>query len=234
MNSTTSKTIAFVLYPGLTVLDLVGPLQVISALSKINPQFQPVVVAERIEPHPTDTGMMMIPDKTFAQVPHPDVIVVPGGGEPTLRAMNNPAIRSYVRSAAETAQFVTSVCTGALILGSVGLLEGRPATTHWAYRDVLESYGARYQRTRWVEDDKFILSAGVSAGIDMGLYLTRRLTDEATMRQVQLAIQYDPAPPYGRIDYSRMGFMARILTLVMRLRAPFLTAKPKRLTAQGL
>lgn len=229
----TEKTIAFVLYPGLTVFDLVGPLQMISALSEIAPRFRPVVVGERIEPMDTDIGVPMIPDKTFDDVPHPDVFVVPGGGQPTLSAMSNPAIRRYVRTAAETAEIIGSVCTGALILASVGLLKGRPATTHWAYYKILESYGATYQRKRWVEDGKFIMSAGVSAGMDMGLYLAYRLTDEATARNVQLAVQYDPQPPFGRIDYEHMPLLARLMRGLISLYAPIVTAKPKRLTRQN-
>lgn len=233
MTTVPIKTIAFVLYPGLTLFDLVGPLQVISALNRLDPRFQPVVVAENLEPMVTDIGTPVLADKTFADVPRPDVIVVPGGGEPTLRAMTNPAIRAYVHTAAQTADIVGSVCTGALILASVGLLNGRPATTHWAYKRVLESFGASYRRQRWVEDGRFITSAGVSAGIDMGLYLTARLTDEETARRVQLEIHYDPAPPYGRLDYAQMGVLARLMRTVFSLRAPFLTARPKRLTAQG-
>lgn len=234
MSKDETKTIAFVLYPGLTVFDLVGPLQVISALAKIAPEFQPLVVGERIEPLDTDIGIQMIPDKTFEDVPHPNVIVVPGGGEPTLRAMSNLAIRRYVRTASQNAEIVGSVCTGALILAAVGLLKGRPATTHWAYRKVLENYGASYKRQRWVEDGKFIMSAGVSAGIDMGLFLAYRLTNETTARQVQLALQYDPAPPFGRLDYENMPLLARFVRGLISLRAPFVTFGPKRLTAQGL
>src|SRR5215211_2774676 len=109
------KTIAFVLYPGLTAFDLVGPLQVISQLAVTHPEIQPVVVGERIEPMDTDAGVQMVPDKTFAEVPHPFALVVPGGTQPTFKAMSNQAIRNYVRSAAE---IVGSVCMGALILGS--------------------------------------------------------------------------------------------------------------------
>ena len=111
---------------------------------------------------------------------------------PTLRALRNEAIRTYVRTAAETADVVASVCTGALIVASVGLLEGRRATTHWAFYSVLEQFGATYVRQRWVEDGKFICSAGVSAGIDMALQLTSRLTDEDTAREVQFQLGYDP------------------------------------------
>jgi transcriptional regulator GlxA family with amidase domain len=224
------KTIAFVLYPGLTAFDLVGPLQVISQLAVTHPEIRPVVVGERIEPMDTDAGVQIVPDKTFAEVPHPYAVVVPGGVKPTFRAMSNPAIRDYVRSAAETAEIVGSVCTGALILASVGLLEGRQATTHWACYKVLESFGAKYRRDRWVEDGKFITSAGVSAGIDMGLQLAARLTDEATARQAQLWLDYDPQPPFGRLDYDDMGLSLRAGRAWMSLTAPLLTARPKRLT----
>jgi transcriptional regulator GlxA family with amidase domain len=144
--------------------------------------------------------------------------------------MSNQAIRDYVRSAAETAEVVGSVCTGALILASVGLLEGRQATTHWACYKVLESFGAKYQRERWVEDGKFITSAGVSAGIDMGLQLAARLTDEATARQAQLWLDYEPQPPFGGVDYDDVGLPLRAGRAWVSLTAPLLTARPKRLT----
>jgi transcriptional regulator GlxA family with amidase domain len=227
------KTIAFVLYPGLTAFDLVGPLQVISQLADTHQEIRPVVVGERIEPMDTDAGVQLVPDRTFADVPRPHALVVPGGTRPTFKAMSNRAIRDYVRSAAETAEVVGSVCTGALILASVGLLEGRQATTHWACYRVLESFGATYQRKRWVEDGKFITSAGVSAGIDMGIYLAARLTDEASARQAQLRLDYDPQPPFGRLDYDDMGLPLRAGRAWVSLMAPLLTARPRRLTRRA-
>lgn len=229
------KAIAFVLYPGLTVFDLVGPLQVLTALSEISPEYRTVVVAEHLEPMDTDIPgeMKMVPNNTFEEVPHPFAFIVPGGVTPTLRAMSNEAIRSYVRSAAETAEVVGSVCTGALILASVGLLEGRQATTHWAFYKVLEQFGAKYVRKRWVEDGKFICSAGVSAGIDMALRLAARLTDEQTARQVQYRLGYDPEPPFGGIDYEHIGGQLGVWRSGASLAAPVIAAKPKRLTRQG-
>jgi transcriptional regulator GlxA family with amidase domain len=147
--------------------------------------------------------------------------------------MSNEAIRGYVRSAAETAEVVSSVCTGALILGSVGLLEGREATTHWAFYKVLEQFGAKYVRRRWVEDGKFICSAGVSAGIDMALQLAARLTDEQTSREVQYRLSYDPEPPFGGIDYEQIGGQLGVWRAGVSLAAPVIAAKPKRLTRQG-
>jgi transcriptional regulator GlxA family with amidase domain len=227
------KTIAFVLYPGLTVFDLTGPLQVLTVLGTVAPQYRTVIVGERVEPTDTDIRVKMIPTHAFDEVPHPSVLLVPGGGVPTLRAMRNEPIRNYVRSAAETAEVAGSVCTGALILGSVGLLEGRQATTHWAFYKVLEEFGAKYIRRRWVEDGKFICSAGVSAGIDMALQLAARLTDEQTSREVQYRLGYDPEPPFGGLDYEHIGGQLGVWRAGVSLAAPMIAAKPKRLTRQG-
>ena len=177
------QTIAFVLYPGITLLDLVGPLQVFSVLRGFNDRYQPVVVAERIEPMPTDTPLTVTADKTFAEVPDPTVVIVPGGGAPTIKAMGNEAIRDYLRRAAETSQIVGSVCTGAMILAAAGLLDGRKATTHWSHHRFLERLGARYRPERWVEDGKLITSAGVSAGIDMALAQVDRDMAEPVVAQ---------------------------------------------------
>jgi transcriptional regulator GlxA family with amidase domain len=227
------REIAFVLYPGLTVLDAVGPLQVLTMLQRLVPGYRTTTVWARHEPVPTDAGVPVIPDRTFEEVPHPAIVVVPGGALPTIRAMSNPLVRDYVRSAAASAELVTSVCTGSLILGAVGLLEGRDATTNWFYSDMLENLGANYHQRRWVEDGNLIMSAGVSAGIDMALHLTARLTDEATARRVQRAIDYDPQPPWGGIDYAHIPRFPRALRGAIGLTAPVITARTKRLTRAG-
>jgi 2-keto-4-pentenoate hydratase/2-oxohepta-3-ene-1,7-dioic acid hydratase in catechol pathway/putative intracellular protease/amidase len=195
------KVIALVLFPEVTLLDLVGPLQVLKGLPA---PYRTVVVGERREPVPTDAGVAVTPERTFAEVPRPFAIVVPGGPG-SVAAMGNAAIQDYLRSAAPGAEVVASVCTGGLVLAATGLLEGRRATTHWAYADELEKLGGRYVRERWVEDGKFITAGGVSAGIDMALALAERLTDAATARRIQLGIEYDPHPPLGGIDWSRVG-----------------------------
>lgn len=226
------KTIAFVLYPGLTVFDLAGPLQVFSGVSQLAPEYRTVVVGERAEPMDNDLHVKLIPTHTFEAVPHPSVLLVPGNRTSTFTAMSNEAIRSYVRSAADTAEVAGSICTGALILASVGLLEGRQAATHWVYYKILEQFGAKYIRKRWVEDGKFISSAGVSAGIDMALHLAARLTDEETARRVQRSLGYDPHPPFGGMDYDHLGAITAARA-GLSLAAPLIAAKPKRLTRQG-
>jgi transcriptional regulator GlxA family with amidase domain len=225
-----AHTIAFVLYPGLTVFDLAGPLEVFSALSRIAPQFRPVVVAEQMEPVMTDMGVRMVPNATFADLPHPYAFFVPGGDTATLKAMSNPAIRRYIRTAAESAQWIVSVCTGALLLASVGLLEGCDVTTHWAYTRFLKNLGAHYVQQRWTASGNIVNAAGVSAGIDMALYMVSRLTDEETARKVQWLIQYDPQPPFGGIDYQHMKLVPRVIRGMNSPRALFYTRKPRRLT----
>ena len=225
------KTIAFAVYPGLTLFDLAGPLQVFAGVSRLAPEHRTVVVGESTEPADTDLGVKMIPTHTFEEVPNPSVLLVPGDRSSTFTAMSNEALRSYVRSAAQTAEVAGSICTGALIVASVGLLEGRQATTHWVYYKILEQFGARYVRRRWVEDGKFISSAGVTAGIDMALHLAARLTDAETAKHVQRSLGYDPDPPYGGMDYDHLGAMSAVRA-ALSLAAPVIAAKPKRLTKQ--
>jgi len=228
-----ARDIAFVLYPGLTVFDLVGPLQVFSALSRIAPQFRPVVVAEQAGPVMTDIGVRMVPNRTFADLPHPYAFFVPGGVTPTFKAMSDPAIRRYIRTAAQDAKWIISVCTGALLLAAVGLLEGCEVTTHWLAPRYLADLGAHYVQKRWTVNGNIINAAGVSAGIDMALYTVSRMTDEETARTVQWLIQYDPQPPFGGIDYQHMKLLPRVLRGLFSLMAPLYTRKPRRLTLLG-
>ena len=228
-----TTTIAVVLYPGLTALDLVGPLQVLTELERFAPRYRTVVVGRNTEPMPTDLPLQLVADRTFAEIPHPDVLVVPGGRIGTIRAMSDPGVRAYVRTAAASADVVGSVCTGSLILGAVGLLQGRHATTNWFFAGVLESLGATYHRQRWIEDGNVTMSAGVSAGIDWALHLVAQLTDEATARRVQLAVDYDPHPPFGGIDWAHVTPLPRAMRSAIGLLAPVLAAKPTRLARTG-
>jgi transcriptional regulator GlxA family with amidase domain len=196
------KTLAFVVYPGLTPLDLVGPLQVLSALAQIDPSYRTVVVGATKDMLGTDTPLRIAPSHTFDEVPSPFALLVPGGTVPTLRAMADEKLLAWLRTAAAGAELVTSVCTGSLILGAAGLLEGRAATTHWMFRDVLTGLGATPVARRWVEDGNVITAAGVSAGIDLALHLVERLAGREVATTVQFAIEYDPEPPQGALDWA--------------------------------
>jgi transcriptional regulator GlxA family with amidase domain len=204
--SNTTKLIAFTLYPGVTPLDLVGPLTVLRNLGPGWP-FRTVVVGERIEPLATDTPISIIPAQTFEQVPQPFAVFVPGGGPATIEAMRNEALLAYVRSAARTAQVVASTGNGALVLAAAGLLEGHRAAIHWAYSDLLANLGATYVRERWVEDGKLLTAAGGTSGIDMTLHLVARFKSESSARLAQLMTEYDPQPPFGGIvaDWTSAG-----------------------------
>lgn len=190
-----------VVYPGLTTLDLVGTVSVLSGLG-LKTGFRTLTVGERREPVATDTPTKLVPESTFEEVSQPFGILIPGGGLSTITAMGDENLLGYVRSAAQGAQLVGSVGTGSLILAAAGLLEGRRATTHWAYRRILENLGATYVEKRWIEDGRFITSGGTSGGIDMGLHLVGEHQDEHRARQVQLWVEYDPQPPFGNIKRS--------------------------------
>ncbi len=196
------KHIAFVLYPGLTLLDLVGPLQVMNSMCLRRPEYSVVVVAKEACAVDVDVPLKLTAGATFSDVPEPAVVVVPGGEAQTIKAMGDDTLINYLTDVAPKAEYVCSVCTGSLILGAAGLLNGRRATTHWGCYKILEALGAKYERKRWVQDGKFITSAGVSAGIDMALYLVSKLTDESTARNVQLGLEYDPEPPFGGIAWA--------------------------------
>lgn len=195
------KTIAFVVYPDLTPLDLIGPLQVIHALEGSGP-FRVVTVGARIEPMASDAGIKLQPELTFADVPSPFALLVPGGVAGPIKGLLDETLMGYLRSAGERAEIVGSVCTGSLLLAGAGLLKGRRATTHWCFLEQLGKLGALPTRERWVEDGKFITSAGVAAGIDMALALVARLAGEQVARTIQTIIEYDPKPPFGGIDWS--------------------------------
>ncbi|WP_153033623.1 DJ-1/PfpI family protein [Amycolatopsis sp. YIM 10] len=200
---TEPKTIACVLYPGLTPLDLVGPLQVFGALAGVTQGYRVVVVGRDRDVVDTDTPLGLRPSHTFEEVPSPEIVVVPGGGAPTWRAATDERLLAYLRQAAEGAEVVASVCTGSLILAAAGLLEGRKANTHWSHRRFLAEFGAEPVDDRWVEDGKFLTAAGVSAGIDMALHLVARLAGEEIARGVQFAVEYDPEPPLGALDWAK-------------------------------
>jgi len=184
--------IGFVIFPNLTQLDFTGPLQVLSRL----PQSATYIVAKSAAPVPSDCGLGLVPTHTFASCPPLDLICIPGGSEGVAGIINDSETIDFVRQKAGAAKYVTSVCTGAFVLGVAGLLKGRRATTHWAYTDLLPLVGATHEKARVVKDDNVITGGGVTAGIDLGLGVIAEIAGETTARRVQLGIEYDPAPPF--------------------------------------
>ena len=184
--------IGLLLFPNLTQLDLTGPLQVIARL----PGAQVHLIWKRIEPVASDTALALSPTITFDDCPQLDVICVPGGYG-TNDIINDEETLEFVRKQASGAQYVTSVCTGALVLGAAGLLDGYRATTHWTALDFLPAFGAIPTKTRVCIDRNRLTGGGVTAGIDFGLTLASILTDRATAETIQLFLEYNPAPPFN-------------------------------------
>jgi transcriptional regulator GlxA family with amidase domain len=195
------KTIAVVLYPGMTALDVVGTMEAMIWINANSP-YRTVTVAARKELIQTDTPLQMLPNYTFAEMPEPFGVIIPGSdaAEPTAPY---EALRRYVQSTASSAELVASVGAGSLILGAAGVLTGRRATTHWRFAGQLADYGVHYVRELWVDEVKFVTGGGVTAGIDLGLYLVGKLTTVGKARNAQLIIEYDPQPPFGGIDWDR-------------------------------
>ncbi|MEU0194704.1 DJ-1/PfpI family protein [Streptomyces afghaniensis] len=184
--------IAIVLYDRFTALDAVGPYETLGRL----PDAETVFVAEESGPVRNDSGnLALVADRTLADVPHPDIIVIPGGPGPLPLAADGPLL-TWLRTADETSTWTTSVCTGSLLLAAAGLLRGRRATSHWLALEELKRHGAEPTGERVVTDGKYVTAAGVSAGIDMGLALLGRIAGDTHAQIVQLATEYDPQPPY--------------------------------------
>ncbi len=184
--------IAIVLYPQFTALDAMGPLEVLSSIPGARVRF----VAEQTGSITNDTGVLSVLVATaLAELPHPDIILVPGGPG-CHAAMESEPLLAWLRAAHATSRWTTSVCTGSLILGAAGLLQGLRATTHWGAQSQLALFGATYAPERFVPQGKVATAAGVSAGIDMALWLAGELAGQAIAREVQLVLEYDPAPPF--------------------------------------
>jgi cyclohexyl-isocyanide hydratase len=184
--------IGLVLFPWVTQLDFTGPLQVFSSV----PGAQLHLIWKRIEPVPSDSVMMLTPTTTFADCPQLDVICVPGGFG-TDDMINDEEMLGFLRKQAEGAKYVTSVCTGSLVLGAAGLLRGYRAATHWTAMEYLAAFGATAAKTRVCVDRNRVTGGGVTAGIDFALTLVSLLTDRQTAQAIQLRLEYNPAPPFN-------------------------------------
>ncbi|SOD62253.1 DJ-1/PfpI family protein [Streptomyces zhaozhouensis] len=208
--------VGVLLYEGFSLLDPTGPSEVLSRL----PGASVTMIGEHAGPVRTDTrDVAVLADASLDEVDRLDVLLVPGGGlEGTVGAIENPRLREWIGRVHRRTRWTTSVCTGSLILAAAGLLTGRRATTHWASAEYIEdTYGVTYVPERYVRSGRILTAAGVSAGIDLALHLAAELTDERTARAIQLAIEYDPAPPFdsgdaGEADQELKDLALRLLS----------------------
>ncbi|WP_031395679.1 DJ-1/PfpI family protein [Sphingomonas sp. STIS6.2] len=192
--------IAFLLFPNVTQLDLTGPAQILSRLGEA----QVDLVWKTRDPVPTDAGFSILPTAIFAEVPYADILCVPGGFGLNDVIADDEAM-AWVGAVGAGATWVTSVCTGSLILGAAGLLDGYRAGCHWAQRDMLPLFGAIPVDARTVVDRNRVTGGGVTAGIDFALTLIALIRGEAHARMVQLALEYDPQPPFDRGSPAQAG-----------------------------
>ena len=199
--------IGLLLFPRVTQLDFTGPLQVFSSV----PGATVHLIWKRIEPVASDSVMMLTPTITFADCPQLDVICVPGGFG-TDDMVNDEEMLEFLRRQAEGAKYITSVCTGSLVLGAAGLLKGYRAATHWTAMDFLKEFGAIPTHTRVCVDRNRVTGGGVTAGIDFALTLVSLLVDRRTAETIQLGIEYNPAPPFnsGSPDTAPPEVLARM------------------------
>jgi transcriptional regulator GlxA family with amidase domain len=193
--------IAIVLYPGVTVLDAIGPYEVLHNLPDVDVRFVSVKPGAVL----VDSGLLsLVTTYSLADTPAPDLVLVPGSAANTLVEMGNNELLDWLREVHKTTTWTTSVCSGALILAAAGILKGHPATTHWAAMAALPSFGAEPRPDeRIVQSGKIVTAAGVSAGIDLGLWLAGQLAGQEQAEAVQLLIEYDPRPPFDAGHMSK-------------------------------
>ncbi len=197
--------IGMLLYPGLTQLDLTGPFEVLHRV----PDTEVHLVWKTRDAVFADSKLGIVPTTTLTECPKLDVVFVPGGGG-QMALMQDDEVLRFLADQGKRARYVTSVCTGALVLGAAGLLDGYDAATHWAFMDLLPMFGARPVRKRVVVDRNRITGGGVTAGIDFGLTLAAELAGEPLAKAIQLGLEYDPAPPFrcGHPDVAEPEIVA--------------------------
>jgi cyclohexyl-isocyanide hydratase len=216
-----SVQIGLLVFPNVQQLDLTGPYEVFATW----PEARVRLVWKSREPVLSSTGLSLLPTATFEDCPRLDVVCVPGGlGINSLLA--DEAVLAFVRRRAATARFVTSVCTGALVLGAAGLLRGKRATTHWASHDLLAAFGAVPTQGRVVRDGNLMTGGGVTAGIDFALALVAELAGVETAQAIQLQLEYAPAPPF---DAGSPESAPREIVAALRKRGAAFRAERERL-----
>lgn len=198
MSELREVTIGILIFDGVEELDFVGPYEVFGALRKATGRGKVVIIAENAGPVSCVNGLRVLPDHGFEDAPKLDVVLVPGGMG-TRRELDNPALIDWIRKVGAQCEWVTSVCTGALLLHEAGFAKGKRVTTYWGFVEDLRARGdvTVLEGPRYVRDGNLVTSAGVSAGIDMALWLVGQLHSPEVARQVQRGIQYEPAPPYS-------------------------------------
>ncbi len=197
-----SGTIGMLVFPGMTILDLIGPQQFFA----VAPGRTTQLLWKTRDPVVSESGVPILPTATFDEAPEElEILFVPGGFQGTCAMIKDPSVLDFVASRGERAKYVTSVCTGALILGAAGLLQGYRATTHWAYHDLLPLVGAEPVEARVVADRNRITGGGVTSGIDFGLTLLARLAGEDYAQGWQLGTEYDPHPPFDAGTPDKAG-----------------------------
>jgi cyclohexyl-isocyanide hydratase len=211
--------IGFVIFPELTQLDFTGPQQVLSRV----PQSAMHIVAKSTDPVPSDSGLGLVPTHSFENCPELDLICVPGGTTGVVKAMADRESIAFVQRQAASAKYVTSVCTGAFILGAAGLLKGRRATTHWAFTELLPLFGATHEKARIVKDGNVVTAGGVTSGIDFGLAVVAEIGGDALAQAIQLGLEYDPQPPFdaGHPDRAPQAVKAMVSPRYEKLRSAF-------------
>ncbi|MCY1063097.1 DJ-1/PfpI family protein [Nannocystis sp. SCPEA4] len=217
-------SVAMLLYPGFTLLDLIGPHQVLSGSAKVH------LVAKTLAPVASDSAAQLVPTCTLEDCPRDvDVLFVPGGTG-TFAAMQDKELLAFLADRGARAGHVTSVCTGSLILAAAGLLAGYRAATHWSTYEVLAAFGVEGVRERVVVDRNRVSGGGVTAGIDFGLTLLARLRGEQVAKLTQLVLEYDPAPPFraGTPEQAGPELTAQAQALLAGLMTPPLEANPAR------
>ena len=210
--------IAALVFDAITPLDIVGPIEVLARM----PGAEIVIVGKQRGPvRDPRTHWTLTAEASIAEVPRPDVLVLPGGAGVRPLCAEEP-ILEWLRHAHRTTSWTTSVCTGSLLLGAAGLLRGLTATTHWASRELLEQYGARYVEERVVPQGKIITSAGVSSGIDMALTLVAKMAGDDIAKGIQLSIEYDPQPPFncGAPSKAEPAVLDRVRQTMQRAATP--------------
>ena len=212
-----SNTVAIVLFPAVTQLDLTGPYEVFNRM----PSTKVVLLSSSLAPVRTEWGLTLMPDATFESSPDFDVICVPGGWG-VNEALESGELISFLNRAGR-ARYITSVCSGALLLGAAGLLEGYRATTHWMSHELLSLFGAIPVHERVVIDRNRITGGGVTAGIDLALVIAAEMFGESVAQEIQLAIEYDPAPPFE--SGSPLTAPAEVRNLVLARSAAALTKR---------